>query len=95
MSHKYQHLRTLKDLDTEIALLRIRREVIKQEAMANIQNIGSGVTEKFTTIGILVWIAKTIYKSMSPSPSDGALNKIAHFAELISNLLNRFSKFRN
>ncbi len=94
MNHKYQHLLTLQDLDSEIAMLRIRKEVIKQEAMANFQNIKSGVSGNLTVVGAMVRVAKLIYRTLRPAPANRPLDKVAHIAELIAQILGSVSNFR-
>ncbi len=93
MSHRYSHIQNFKDIDTEIVMLRIRKDVIRHEALAGFHEWTESVSGKFSTFRNLLGLIGGIFgKSDSHSST---FDKLANIAAIVGSIIGTVSNLRN
>jgi hypothetical protein len=94
MSHRYSHIRNLGDLGREIALLRVRKHVILQEAVHNVSSYKQALNSRFA---LLKTISTTLRTLMAQSQNQDETQRkgfLSVFANIASALVSLWVNLR-
>lgn len=91
MSHKYQHVKNLHDLDNELELAKVRKRILKEEIGKNLNTLTSNFSDGFglfTGVSALLpfGLPFGIGKSKSASKA-GLISKVLRFSTKIGGIM--------